>query len=130
MARIDRFEELNALRSAREAAILIYDVSDRDEFSRDFALKNQIRRAAISVVSNIAEGFERDGNKEFVNFLSIAKASCGEVRAQLYIALDRGYVSKHEFEAIASKLKETSQTIYGLMKYLKNSEYKGSKFQR
>lgn len=89
MARIDRFEELNALRSAREAAILIYDVSDRDEFSRDFALKNQIRRAAISVVSNIAEGFERDGNKEFVNFVSIAKGSCGEVRAQLHIALNR-----------------------------------------
>lgn len=128
MARIEGFEDLKVWRCAREVVNLIYDASDRDDFARDFALKDQIRRSGISVISNIAEGFERDGNKEFLNFLSIAKGSCGEARAQLYVALDRGYVSKYEFEAIVSKLKETSRMIYGLIRYLRNSNYKGPKF--
>lgn len=129
MARIDSFEDLKVWKCAREVVNMIYDASDRDEFARDFALKDQIRRSGISVVSNIAEGFERDGNKEFLNFLFIAKGSCGEARAQLYIALDRRYVSRHEFEAISSKLKEISRMIYGLIRYLRNSDYKGPKFR-
>ncbi len=129
MARIERFEDLKVWNAAREVANLIYDASDGDDFSRDFALRNQIRRASISIISNIAEGFERDGNKEFRNFLSIAKGSCGEVRSQLYIALDRGYLSRHEFEAISSKLEGISRMIFGLMRYLKMSDLKGSKFK-
>ena len=129
MARIERFEDLKVWKAAREVANLVYDASDREEFARDFALKNQIRRASISVISNIAEGFERGGNNEFRNFLSIAKGSCGEVRAQLYIALDRGYLSRHEFDAIYTRLLETSRMIFGLMRYLRNSDLKGGKFK-
>jgi four helix bundle protein len=91
-------------------------------------LTNQIRRAAISIVSNIAEGFERNGDKEFIQFLTVAKGSCGEIRAQLYVAFDQGYVDEESFLNIQSKLEETSRMISGLIKYLKQSEFKGSKF--
>jgi len=83
MSKIERFEDFDAWKLARRLTHAIYDVSAVGEFSRDFALRDQIRRASISIVSNIAEGFERDGDKEFLQFLSIAKGSCGEVRAQL-----------------------------------------------
>ena len=84
MARIERFEDIEGWKLARRVANRVYDISDVGRFSKDFALVNQIRRASISIMSNIAEGFERDGNKEFLQFLSVAKGSCGEVRAQLY----------------------------------------------
>jgi four helix bundle protein len=83
MSRIERFEDLEAWKLARCFANLIYKASSIGDFARDFALRDQIRRASISVVSNIAEGFERDGDKEFIQFLFMAKGSCGEVRAQL-----------------------------------------------
>lgn len=81
MARIERFEDIESWKLAREVTKLIYEISSSGSFSRDFALVNQIRRASISILSNIAEGFERSGNKEFLQFLAIAKGSCGEVRA-------------------------------------------------
>ena len=96
---------------------------------QDFALVNQIRRALISILSNIAEGFEREGNTEFLQFLSIAKGSCGEVRAQLYIAFDQNYIDEASFSSISETLKETSRTISGLMKYLKGADFRGSKFK-
>lgn len=129
MAGIESFEDLKVWKNARTVANLIYDATDGDDFARDFALKDQIRRSAISVVSNIAEGFERDGNKEFQNFLFIAKGSCGEARAQLYLALDRGYISKRDFDLIALKLRETSRMIFGLIRYLRNSGFKGLKYR-
>lgn len=129
MARTESFEDLKVWRSAREVANLIYDATEKDRFSRDFALRDQIRRSAISVVSNIAEGFERNGNKEFTNFLYIAKGSCGEARAQLYIALDRDYVTEYEFRTILSKLMETSRMIFGLIRYLRDSDHKGPKYR-
>ena len=107
----------------------INDISKQENFSRDFALCNQIRRASISIVSNIAEGFGRNGDKEFLQFLSIAKASCAEVHAQLYVALDQNYVNEKQFEEIGSDLEETSRIIGGLMKYLQQSELRGSKFK-
>ena len=129
MAKIEKFEDIESWKLAREIARLIYEASGREKFSRDFALVNQIRRASVSVLSNIAEGFERGGNKEFIQFLAIAKGSCGEVRSQLYIALDQKYIEENEFREISNKLTEASRLISGLMKYLQQTELKGSKFK-
>src|SRR4051794_20935381 len=100
MARIERFEDIEAWKLGRKATKLVYDATRTEEFCRDFALVNQIRRAAVSVLSNIAEGFERQGNKEFLQFLAVAKGSCGEVRAQLYVALDQDYIDELKFREI------------------------------
>ena len=129
MARIEKFEDIEAWKLARRATKLVYEVSLTERLCRDFALVNQIRRASISILSNIAEGFEREGNKEFLQFLSIAKGSCGEVRAQLYIAFDQNYIDEATFSSISETLKETSRTISGLMKYLKGADFRGSKFK-
>lgn len=130
MARIEKFEEIEAWKLARQATRRIYEISSEAPFRRDFALVNQIRRASISVMSNIAEGFERGGNKEFLQFLSVAKGSCGEVRSQLYIAADQNYVGRVTFEEIAKLLTETSKTISGFMKYLQGASERGSKFKQ
>ena len=129
MAKIERFEDIEAWKLARETAKIIYDFSAKEEFCRDFALVNQIRRASISILSNIAEGFERDGDKEFIQFLSIAKGSSGEVRAQLYVALDQNYINEKEFNHLAEKLMEINRMLSGLIKYLRQSELRGSKFR-
>lgn len=130
MARIEKFEEIEAWKLARQATRRVYEISSESPFSRDFALVNQIRRASISVMSNIAEGFERSGNKEFLQFLAIAKGSCGEVRSQLYIAADQNYIKTAEFDEIAKLLIETSKTISGFMKYLQGATERGSKFKQ
>ncbi|PYS97926.1 MAG: four helix bundle protein [Acidobacteria bacterium] len=130
MATIYRFEDLDAWKIARELTRDVYRITQADGFSRDFALKNQIRKASVSVMSNIAEGFERDGNREFCNFLSIGKGSAGEVRSQLYVALDQEYVSRVEFDHIYSKAQESGRVIAGLSNYLKQSGYSGNKFRR
>lgn len=129
MARIEKFEDIEAWKLARKATKLVYEVSRTESFCRDFALVNQIRRASISILSNIAEGFEREGNKEFLQFLAIAKGSCGEVRSQLYIALDQNYIDEATFSSISETLRETSRTISGLMKYLKGADFRGGKFK-
>lgn len=128
MPKIEKFEDIESWKLAREATRLIYEASSAGEFSRDFALRDQIRRAAISTMSNIAEGFEREGNKEFLSFLSIAKGSCAEVRAQLYVALDRRYITPEQFAETYGKLDETGRVIGGFMRYLRNSNFRGSKF--
>jgi four helix bundle protein len=129
MAKIGRFEDIESWKLAREVTRLVYEISTKGAFSKDFVLCNQIRRASISVLSNIAEGFERGGNKEFVNFLGIAKGSCGEVRCQLYVALDQSYIDQNQFDFIYEKLLETSRLISGLMKYLQQSDLRGSKYK-
>ena len=129
MAKIERFEEMEAWKCARRITQLIYQISSGGAFAKDFALVDQIRRAAISIMSNIAEGFERNGDREFVQFLTISKGSCGEVRAQLYVALDQKYVDASKFAEIEGKLVETSRMLSGLIKYLRQSELKGSKFK-
>ncbi len=130
MATIERFEDIDSWKSAREVTRLIYEISSDGKFAKDFALCNQIRRASISVLSNIAEGFEREGNREFINFLSIAKGSCGEVRAQLFIALDQEYIDTEKFAWVSAKLIETSRLIAGFMRYLQQSELRGNKFRK
>jgi len=128
MSKINRFEDIEAWKIARDVTKEIYRVSKNDLFYRDFGLRDQICRASVSIMSNIAEGFERDGNKEFINFLSIAKASSGEVRSQLYVALDQNYISQNDFNLIYNKTLENSRVISGLMNYLKNTELRGRKF--
>lgn len=128
MSNIQRFEDLEAWKIAREITKEIYRLSTNEKFSRDFGLRDQIRRASVSILSNIAEGFERDGDKEFIQFLSIAKGSAGEVRAQLYVALDQQYITENEFNLVQARLTENSRVLSGLIKYLKQSEFKGKKY--
>lgn len=128
MPNIERFEDIEAWKRAREVTKKIYQLSSTGEFSRDFGLKDQIRRCSVSVMSNIAEGFERDGNREFINFLSIAKGSCGEARSQLYVAFDQNFITSDDFESTYDHLSQTGRMIGGFMNYLKQSELKGKKF--
>lgn len=130
MARIERFEDIEGWKKGRELRRCVYECSRRGDFAKDFSLKDQIRRAAQSVTSNIAEGFERGGNREFIQFLSDAKGSCGEVRDQLNTALDERYVSEAEFKRLYDLSIETSRLISGFMKYLQQSELRGSKYKR
>jgi four helix bundle protein len=129
MSGISRFEEIEGWRKGRELARLVYQVSARPEFARDFGLSNQIRRSAVSVLSNIAEGFERGGNGEFRYFLSVAKGSAGEVQAQLYVALDAGFISQSEFEQLYKLARDTSRLIGGFMRFLQRSALEGPKFK-
>jgi len=129
MAKITRFEEIESWKKSRELTKSIYRISLRERFFRDFGLRDQIRRAAVSILSNIAEGFERDGDKELIQFLSMAKASCGELRAQLYVALDQDYINDEEFAALTDSAIEISRMISGLIKYLKQSGMQGRKYR-
>lgn len=114
MAKIERFEDLIAWQKARVLTRAVYQVTRTEEFRRDFGLCDQIRRAAISIMSNIAEGFVRNRLTEFHQFLSVAKASCAEVRSQLYIAFDAGYLSENNFEALQGNAEEVTRIIAGL----------------
>ena len=114
MSGVKRFEDLIAWQKARELTGEIYKVTRQGAFARDFGLSNQIQRASVSVMSNIAEGFERAGRKEFHHFLSTAKASCAEVRSQLYVALDVGYLGQTVFESLLAKAEEVGRIIGGL----------------
>ena len=111
---MSKFEELIAWQKARELAKQIYIVTKQGEFNRDFGLRDQIQRASVSVMSNIAEGFERGSPADFHRFLVIAKASCAEVRSQLYLSLDIGYLQKDDFNRIMNLANETSRIIGGL----------------
>ena len=121
MPTIETFEDLESWKSARLLAREIYRLTNQGAFSRDFGLKDQIQRAAISVMSNIAEGFERHSDKSFLSFLSIAKGSAGEVRSQLYVALDLGYITNDQFAHASEMATRAGQLISGLMQYLKRS---------
>jgi four helix bundle protein len=114
MGKVKRFEDLVAWQKARELTRLVYSISGNSRFAQDWGLRDQIRRASVSVLSNVAEGFDRAGQAEFRQFLVIAKGSCAEVRAQAYVALDVGYVSKDQFEAIYTLAEETGRIINGL----------------
>jgi len=122
------FEDIDMWKKARELVKIIYQMTKNKKFSKDFILTDQIRRAAISVMSNIAEGFERGSNTEFIQFLYIAKGSAGEVRAQLYAALDQEYLSENEFQYTRELCANVSGQISGMINYLKGSQLKGDKF--
>jgi four helix bundle protein len=130
MATFQRFEEINAWQKSRELTRDIYRITKQGSFSKDFGLRDQIRNASASVMSNIAEGFERSGNGEFCQFLSIAKGSIGEVKSQLYIAVDQEYLDKDTFDALFSTATEISKMINGLMSHIRESSLKGVKYKK
>jgi four helix bundle protein len=113
-ARIERFEELVAWQKARTLTLEIYETTRSGAFARDFGLSGQIQRAAVSIMSNIAEGFERGGRGEFHQFLSTVKASCAELRSQLYVALDVGYLEENKFQILLQQAEEVARIIGGL----------------
>lgn len=124
------FEELPVWQRARELVKYIYSLTKKERFSRDFSLVDQIRRAATSVMYNIAEGFERGSNSEFIQFLYISKGSAGEARTQLYVANDQEYITPEEFKRGLSLCKDVSGQLSGLIDYLKGSRLKGEKFKK
>ncbi|HXY34667.1 MAG TPA: four helix bundle protein [Planctomycetaceae bacterium] len=130
MTKIERFEDIEAWKEARALTNQIYSVSVAGNLARDFELRDQLRRAAVSVMSNIAEGFERGGDKEFLQFLSLAKASCAEVRSHLYVALDQAYLTRCQFDELKLQTERVGKMLAGFMGYLRNSKYRGSKFRQ
>jgi four helix bundle protein len=129
MATFQSFEEIEAWKKARELTREIYKISSRELFGKGFGLRDQIRRASVSTMSNIAEGFERSGPREFIQFLALAKGSLGEVKTQLYVAIDQGYVTQEVFGRLHSLASETGRLIGGLMSYLRTTHIKGSKYR-
>lgn len=121
MAKFNSFEEIIAWQKARELNIEIYKVTNGHEFSKDFGLRDQIRKSIISVSSNIAEGFERETISEFKRFLYISKASVGELRSQLYLSFDLNYITKDKFEELYQSATDISKMLSGLIKYLNHS---------
>lgn len=107
----------------------LFPLTSKGSFERDFKLRDQINGSSGSVMDNIAEGYERDGKLEFRQFLSIAKGSCGEVRSQLYRALDRNHITNDEFDSLKQQSEEISKQLKGFISYLNASEYKGAKYK-
>lgn len=130
MSKVERFEDLKVWQMARELCKDIHKFTLQDSFSRDYKLVGQIKASSGSIMDNIAEGFERDGNKEFIQFLSFSKGSSGETRSQLYRAIDNGYISQKEFDIAYARSLECSKMLKGFMIYLKESELKGNKYKK
>lgn len=129
MSTIHCFEDILAWKKARILCKKIYDFTRKNSFSKDFKLVDQIKGSSGSAMDNIAEGFERGGNKEFIQFLYISKGSAGETRSQLYRALDNEYISQPEFQQAYDLAMEVSRLLSGFINHLKNSEIKGEKFK-
>ena len=129
MATFQRFEQIVVWQKAREFTRKIYEVTGQGAFARDFGLKDQLRDASVSIMSNIAEGYERSGNAEFKQFLSIAKGSSGEIRSELYVALDQRYITEATFTSLTNEAIEISKMLNSLMNYLQGSGIRGTKFK-
>jgi four helix bundle protein len=129
MASIQQFENIEAWQKARELTNAVYFCSGKGAFAKDFGLRDQIRRAAVSIMSNIAEGFERSGSAEFSQFLAIAKGSDGEVEAQLYVALDQGHINQEQFDDFKAMASSTKKLIADFMNYLRQSNLKEQKYK-
>lgn len=121
MATVERFEDLEVWQKARDVVNAVYQASSAGTFSRDYALRDQIRRAVVSIPSNIAEGFSRHSNKEFIQFLSISKGSVAEVQSQLYAAVDQDYISQEAFDSSYERLEVVARQLSRFVSYLKGS---------
>ena len=119
MANIRRFEDIEAWKKGRELAKDIYAATDKGKFAKDYGLKDQIRRAAVSIMANVAEGFDANSDDEFVRFLSYALRSAAEVQSHLYVAADQGYISKDEFTQLYDQATEAKKLLSGFIRYLK-----------
>src|SRR4030042_2319055 len=117
--KIERFEDIEAWKEARNLVNMIYDISNEGLFSKDFSLRNQVRGGSVSVMSNIAEGFDRGTNREFIQFLIVARASTSEVKSQLYVALDRSYIHQNNFDKAYQQATKVISLIDGFIRYLK-----------
>lgn len=129
MATIKQFEDLEIWQKSREVCQIVYSLKQNTNLKNDYKLYSQLKGSSGSIMDNIAEGFERNGNREFIQFLSIAKASCGETRSQIYRAFDRGYLNEDDFEDFKSKVISLSRQINGFIDYLQKSDFKGTKFK-
>ncbi|MDA3878843.1 MAG: four helix bundle protein [Prolixibacteraceae bacterium] len=129
MATVNKFEDLEIWQKARTICIKVNLLTQKDKFRKDFSLVDQIKRSSGSVMDNIAEGFERDGTREFIQFLNIAKGSIGETRSQLYRASDSSYISQDEFDETYTDCIVLSKQIRSFSNYLVKCEYRGHKFQ-
>ena len=129
MSKIEKVEDLISWQKSKDLTIEIYKITKNNDFSKDFGLCNQIQRAAVSIPSNIAEGFGRGGNKEFLQFLSIAKGSLYELKTQLIIAFEIGYINDIEYNKLKNDSEEIGKLITGFMNYLGKSELKGIKYK-
>jgi len=129
MATINNFEELRVWQKARILCQEIYEIIEKEKFCKDYKLKDQINGSSGSVMDNIAEGFGRQGNNEFINFLTISNGSVLEVKSQLYRALDRKYITPEKFDELEKLIEEISKMIAALIIYLGKSDFRGKKFR-
>lgn len=129
MATIGRFEDLDVWKKARALANAIHLKTLNGSFASDYALRDQINRSSGSIMDNIAEGFEREGRNEFIQFLSYSKSSAAEVRSQLHRAFDRAHITKAEFDDLYTQALDVGKMLGGFMKYLKSSDIKGLKYK-
>ena len=120
MAAITRFEDIHAWQTARQITQLVYGWSNEGNFARDFGLRDQMRRATVSVMSNIAEGFESHTQQLFISYLGRAKASCAELRAQAYVAFDVGYIDQTQFDTLYRETDKCSRQLYSFIAYLRS----------
>jgi four helix bundle protein len=125
--KIERFEDIEGWQEARVLARMVYGVSRKGQFAKDFPLRRQIEDATASVMANIAEGFDAGSDAEFIRFLGYARRSASEVQSHLYIGLDRGYVTKEEFKAIYQKAVQVKKLINGFIRYLRKSQTKATR---
>ena len=126
---ISGFEDLEIWQDARELCKMIRNLSMREPFNHDFRFRDQINSSSGSIMDNIAEGFERNGKKEFIQFLSISKGSCGETRSQVYRAFDASYISQEDLNDLLERTKKLGIKIGNFINYLKNSPYQGTKYK-
>lgn len=122
MGKFSRFEEIQAWQKARDVTLVIYKITAAADFARDYGLKDQIRRASVSIMANIAEGHGRKTNAEFANFLNISRGSVAEVQSHLHVALGLAYIDQKEFDEIYQTLTEISRMTLSLAQYLRNSD--------